>query len=222
MVREMGRPRVHGCGTNAGYNRHRYRNEQPCAECKEAKSAYNQARSTTRNLAMNKCGTDRGYHQHRRRNEQPCPACKEAHAAYQIGRYRATHVPRAKQPAPIYPQDVPLPDMPQPEQPQGLGPPGLQPVHAGCRRRHLPGLPCWKGTYAQDLSRLVFARHGDTCWLCGLPGADTCDHMQSRALGGDDSLLNMRPAHQFCNSGRGAGALRPTPQEYKGRHRAAD
>lgn len=43
-----------------------------------------------------------------------------------------------------------------------------------------------------ELRRQVFAIHGDTCHLCGLPGADTVDHV---VPGDDHSLANLRPAH---------------------------
>jgi 5-methylcytosine-specific restriction endonuclease McrA len=54
------------------------------------------------------------------------------------------------------------------------------------------------------LRALVFAEYGRTCWLCGADGADTVDHKQPRALGGTDALANLRPAHAYCNTGRGA------------------
>jgi hypothetical protein len=58
---------------------------------------------------------------------------------------------------------------------------------------------------------LVFGTYGSTCWLCGHPGADTVDHVKPRAMGGTDTLDNLRPAHGFCNTGRGAGALSSPP-----------
>src|SRR5437867_12064203 len=51
----------------------------------------------------------------------------------------------------------------------------------------------------------VLARDGYVCWLCGLPGADTVDHVIPRARGGDDSDENLRAAHAQCNASRGAG-----------------
>ena len=86
--------------------------------------------------------------------------------------------------------------------------PGLCPVCPRCRHRHLIGLGCWGGRMVAELRALVFAAHGDTCWLCGHPSADTIDHVRPRALGGTDTLDNLRPAHGFCNTGRGA---RPAP-----------
>lgn len=38
----------------------------------------------------------------------------------------------------------------------------------------------------------VFELYGTTCHLCGLPGADTVDHVRP---GDDHSLANLRPAH---------------------------
>ena len=85
-----------------------------------------------------------------------------------------------------------------------LGPPDLAPACRRCRHRHLPALPCWGGRYSQQLRALVFETYGTDCWLCGHPGATTADHVQSRARGGTDTLDNLRPAHLFCNTGRGA------------------
>lgn len=45
----------------------------------------------------------------------------------------------------------------------------------------------------------------DVCWLCGRPGADTVDHIVPYALGGADTIDNLRPAHRSCNSRRGVG-----------------
>jgi 5-methylcytosine-specific restriction endonuclease McrA len=41
-----------------------------------------------------------------------------------------------------------------------------------------------------------------TCWLCGLAGADTLDHVTPLDEGGDNDWSNLRPAHRPCNSGR--------------------
>jgi 5-methylcytosine-specific restriction endonuclease McrA len=65
------------------------------------------------------------------------------------------------------------------------------------------GLPVWGGRYAQRLTAACLARHGDVCHLCRQPGADTADHLIPRVVSGDDSLANLRPAHQGCNSLRG-------------------
>ena len=42
------------------------------------------------------------------------------------------------------------------------------------------------------------------CALCGKPGANTADHIVSLMFGGDNSLDNLQPAHQACNSRKGA------------------
>jgi 5-methylcytosine-specific restriction endonuclease McrA len=89
--------------------------------------------------------------------------------------------------------------------------PDLAPSCSRCKHRHLPSLPCWGGRMVAKLRALVFAEHGDRCWLCKAGGADTVDHVLSRAMGGTDSLSNLRPAHGFCNTGRGAGALSKPP-----------
>jgi 5-methylcytosine-specific restriction endonuclease McrA len=69
------------------------------------------------------------------------------------------------------------------------------------------GLPVWAGRYAQRLTAHTLATYGRTCHLCRQPGADTADHLQPRSKGGNDSLGNLRPAHQGCNSLRGDMAL---------------
>lgn len=50
----------------------------------------------------------------------------------------------------------------------------------------------------------VLNRDKRVCWLCGLAGADTVDHVQPVARGGNDEPSNLRAAHRACNSARGA------------------
>ena len=65
----------------------------------------------------------------------------------------------------------------------------------------------WGGRKSQRLRARVLAEYGDTCHLCGMPGADTADHVIARAAGGTDDLDNLRPAHSSCNSSRQATPL---------------
>ncbi|MGV0868463.1 HNH endonuclease [Corynebacterium kalidii] len=58
----------------------------------------------------------------------------------------------------------------------------------------------WGGRRVTEMRRRVFGAMGRVCHLCGLPGADTIDHLVPRAAGGDDSLDNLRPAHGDCNA----------------------
>lgn len=88
------------------------------------------------------------------------------------------------------------------------GPPDRAPLCGRCKLRHLVSLPCWGGHLVRGLRPLVLARYGDRCHLCRRRGADTLDHVVPRSLGGLDTLDNLRPAHGFCNTGRGA---RPAP-----------
>lgn len=80
------------------------------------------------------------------------------------------------------------------------------------------GLPVWGGRYAQRLTAATLARHGRRCHLCRQDGADSADHLTPRSKGGADSLDNLRPAHQACNSARGDRTLpewfaaHPTPR----------
>ena len=67
----------------------------------------------------------------------------------------------------------------------------------------------WGGRRAQQLRLLVLDTYGDTCHLCGGYGADTADHLVPRSVAPELawSLDNLRPAHQRCNSSRGAMPL---------------
>ncbi|MGP5928896.1 HNH endonuclease [Corynebacterium glyciniphilum] len=65
----------------------------------------------------------------------------------------------------------------------------------------------WNGRKATQLTALVLAIKGTICHLCGMPGADTADHIIPRSLGGTDDLDNLMPAHKRCNSSRGAMLL---------------
>lgn len=62
----------------------------------------------------------------------------------------------------------------------------------------------------QRLRRLVFARDGDVCHLCGEAGADSVDHVIPRKVAPELALepSNLRPAHVSCNSARGAGLVK--------------
>jgi 5-methylcytosine-specific restriction endonuclease McrA len=58
----------------------------------------------------------------------------------------------------------------------------------------------------REIRRLVLIRDRGICWLDGLPGANSVDHVVPRELGGTDSLSNLRAAHLHCNSSRGVNA----------------
>ena len=69
-----------------------------------------------------------------------------------------------------------------------------------------PELPVerWGGRKAQQFVRLTLERFGPVCWLCGLPGSDTADHIVPRSKGGAVyDLINLAPAHRRCNESRG-------------------
>lgn len=76
----------------------------------------------------------------------------------------------------------------------------------------------WGGRRIEGLQAAVFAEHGRVCHLCGRPGSTTIDHLVPRARGGTDDLDNLRPAHQSCNSSRGAMIL----AEWRARHPLPD
>ncbi|NHP18416.1 HNH endonuclease [Rhodococcus sp. IC4_135] len=63
----------------------------------------------------------------------------------------------------------------------------------------------WGGRAAAGLTEMTIATYGVRCHLCGkaTPPATTADHIIPRSRGGADTLSNLRPAHQSCNSARG-------------------
>ncbi len=69
-----------------------------------------------------------------------------------------------------------------------------------------PALPPekWGGRKAQQYVRLTLATYGAVCWLCGLPGATSADHVIARSKGGAVyDLANLGPTHKRCNESRG-------------------
>jgi 5-methylcytosine-specific restriction endonuclease McrA len=51
---------------------------------------------------------------------------------------------------------------------------------------------------------MTLAEYGTTCWLCGLPGSNSADHIIPRSKGGAVyDLVNLGPSHRSCNSARG-------------------
>lgn len=66
----------------------------------------------------------------------------------------------------------------------------------------------WGGNTGAQLRAQCLAFHGDVCWICGQPGADSADHVLPRSLGGADVLSNLMPAHLSCNQSRGNTARR--------------
>jgi len=62
----------------------------------------------------------------------------------------------------------------------------------------------WGGRKAQEFVKLTLSTFGLTCWLCGLPGANSADHVIPRSKGGAVyDLRNLAPAHRHCNYSRG-------------------
>jgi 5-methylcytosine-specific restriction protein A len=59
--------------------------------------------------------------------------------------------------------------------------------------------PGWKA-----IRQRILLRDGGLCWLCGLRGADSVDHVVPRAFGGGHGDGNLRAAHTRCNAQRGA------------------
>lgn len=62
----------------------------------------------------------------------------------------------------------------------------------------------WGGRKAQQYVAATLATYGTVCWLCGLPGATSADHVIPRSKGGAVyDLANLGPSHGRCNSARG-------------------
>lgn len=62
----------------------------------------------------------------------------------------------------------------------------------------------WGGRKAQQYVQLTLAEYGTVCWLCGLPGATSADHVIPRSKGGAVyDLDNLGPSHKRCNESRG-------------------
>ncbi|WP_168200350.1 HNH endonuclease [Protaetiibacter larvae] len=66
----------------------------------------------------------------------------------------------------------------------------------------------WGGRKAQQWVAKTLAEYGTTCHLCGLPGANSADHVIPIAEGGAVyNLLNLGPAHRRCNYARGKRSI---------------
>ena len=66
--------------------------------------------------------------------------------------------------------------------------------------------PAWHGStrnnnttsgWAQQRRAKRILRQSDTCHICGLPGADTVDHVIPLAHGGTDTDDNLKPIHKI-------------------------
>lgn len=62
----------------------------------------------------------------------------------------------------------------------------------------------WGGRKAQQYVQLTLETYGDVCWLCGLPGSTSADHIIPRSRGGAVyDIRNLGPSHKRCNESRG-------------------
>lgn len=69
-----------------------------------------------------------------------------------------------------------------------------------------PSIPAerWGGRKAQKYVVACLETYGHVCWLCGLPGATSADHVIPRSRGGAVyDLANLAPSHKRCNEARG-------------------
>jgi phage terminase large subunit-like protein len=58
--------------------------------------------------------------------------------------------------------------------------------------------------YKANRKQILSDGKATICALCGKAGANTADHIVSLMHGGDNSIDNLQPAHQRCNSRKGA------------------
>jgi len=62
----------------------------------------------------------------------------------------------------------------------------------------------WGGRKAQQYVRRTIAEYGTLCWLCGLPGSNSADHIIPISKGGAVyDIDNLGPSHRKCNYARG-------------------
>lgn len=74
-----------------------------------------------------------------------------------------------------------------------------------------PDVPAekWGGKKSQQYVAATLELYGRVCILCGLPGANSADHIIPRSEGGAVyDLNNLGPAHRGCNYSRQAKPLR--------------
>ena len=69
--------------------------------------------------------------------------------------------------------------------------------------------------YKANRKQILSDGKATICALCGKAGANTADHIISLMHGGDNSIENLQPAHQRCNSIKGA-----TEQARRAAHQA--
>jgi len=70
-------------GTVGGYTRHRWYDEEPCRECRDAYNDYQRDRYGNPRGPLQSCGTYGAYGRHLRDGEVPCEACMEARRIYE-------------------------------------------------------------------------------------------------------------------------------------------
>lgn len=91
------------------------------------------------------------------------------------------------------------------------------------RRKFCSKSCLWSSVSGRPNWRMLIARDGRTCHLCGdmveveappkSPYAPTVDHLVPRSLGGSDDLSNLKLAHFRCNVVRGVRALNEPPEK---------
>ena len=64
----------------------------------------------------------------------------------------------------------------------------------------------------KKISKAVIARDHGICHICGLPGANSADHIIPHAKGGSDDPTNLRAAHMTCNEKKRASMQKPQPR----------
>lgn len=68
--------------------------------------------------------------------------------------------------------------------------------------RNTPRSPSSRLTSESGYRKLrdeILARDNGICHLCGLPGADTADHVTPANWGGENTHADLKAAHRACN-----------------------
>ncbi|MFD2674998.1 HNH endonuclease [Gulosibacter bifidus] len=100
-----------------------------------------------------------------------------------------------------------------------IAPPPPTPKRRGRGKHAPPGRrEVWAGSRVAKWVQRTLAEYGTTCWLCGLPGADSADHVVPRSQGGAVyDMENLAPAHKRCNIARGDRDVTPAAKQIESR-----
>jgi hypothetical protein len=159
-----------------------------------------------------RCGSYAGFHAHCTRKEKPCEQCLNACRAYQLKNHAKILQTRRLRSAVNAEKNANLQRQWKLENPDSIA--RIAQKYGRQRRARIKSNPSTPYTVSE-----VLETYGTDCHLCGNPIDLTAprwrragtswelglniDHYIPIALGGIDSLENVRPAHVSCNMARG-------------------